>query len=239
MTSRDAVELVESAISNHGCFKKAAQHLDALPSDPAAVEVLLGAFRIGDAPPWLTAHLLGCIGHKSGYAAAREILFAAPGMLAESYAGVALAKIGGRSALDDLTGIIREAPKRVSREGAAYGLGHLASRQAVVVLLAACREELIGWDTAGGILATLPITAAEAIALLRSDDPRDVRLGTEVISMRDGARMEEPPSWSGHDLEQLSRVVQDSLRRSDVRMAPRKRRRLSDWVHRVSRGENR
>lgn len=114
MASNQALQIVDRVVANHASFKFAARDLEALAPDRSAVEALIGAWRSGTAPPWLVAHLLGCIGHDAGYAATREILLSAPGSLAESYAGVALAKIRGAGARADLAALLRMRPARAA-----------------------------------------------------------------------------------------------------------------------------
>src|SRR5262245_8536078 len=98
MPADTAGELIAKAVANHAFFKDVASELERLPPSRAAADAMANAFLAGTAPAWLTAHLLGCVRDKSSYALVREILLSAPGLLAESYAGPALARIGGASA---------------------------------------------------------------------------------------------------------------------------------------------
>lgn len=75
------------------------------------------AYRKDRVPAWLVAYLLGCIRAARGYDVAREVLLAAPGLSAESYAGPAMARIAGTSAHDDLAGLMIDAHKLRARVG--------------------------------------------------------------------------------------------------------------------------
>ena len=81
----------------------------------------------------------------------RAILLAAPRLLAESYAGPALAKIRGLEAHDELVRFTMQSPARRSREGAAYGLAHLGTGEAAAAIIDAAVSGAIGYQM-GGVL---------------------------------------------------------------------------------------
>lgn len=225
-----AVELVEKAVANHAFFKQVASKLERLPPDAAAANAVVAAFRKGEAPPWLTACLLGCIGHDAGYEVVREILLEAPGQLAESYAGSALVKIAGARAFDDLCGLLEGAAKLSSRKGAACGLGRLKSERATAVLLRAARAGAIPGHVAAWNLARLPLAPDQILELLHSSDPESLRLGTEivwaVIRGADASRL----TWLAANQRQLAAAVRLVLTNPTFKMAPRKRRVLTEWA---------
>ena len=152
MADESAAELVDRAIENVMAFKRVALLLDDLSPDREAADRLVRAFEEERAAPWLTAHLLGCIGHEAGYATVRQILVSAPGMSAEGYAGVALAKIRGDDAFDELVALMGGAVDRRSREGAAYGLGQLAATPDLALPIV-----IDALSSAGQLLEVLPL----------------------------------------------------------------------------------
>lgn len=172
------------AVENWACFKKASENLLKLPADELAAAYLTNAYEKELAPPWLTAHLLGCIGHELGYSTTRQILLNSHGMLSESYAGVALACIRGAEALPDLVQLMNEAPTKLARDGAAYGLKELAGARAVDALIRASREGLLRWNQAGGILAGLEIRPEVVLEMLKSKTERDFRVATGVVEFK-------------------------------------------------------
>jgi hypothetical protein len=224
MSDSRATELVRRVVANHASFKDSAKRLAALPPDPEAVDILLNAFNGGEAPPWLTALLLGQIGHASGYDVVRRILLTAPELLAESYAGVALARIGGPAVLDDLVNLMRNALKLKSREGAAYGLGHLGTPEAIHPVLLATRETLIRSSTGASILAKLPVRVDDAIGLLASPNARDPENATELIAWRVASSSHTGPFWSPTETLKLVSPLRRLLLRPHHRMALKKRR---------------
>jgi hypothetical protein len=144
LTGLSSVELVQRTITGEENFKAVAIEFESRPPDLAAAQRLVEAYREGRAAPWLTALLLGRLRASEGYPVTREILLAAPGQLAESYAGPAMARIRGEAAREDLLGIVmNEAPKR-SREGAAYGMALLRGPGVADEILAAFRAGRIG-----------------------------------------------------------------------------------------------
>ncbi len=156
------LELVDQAIESSRYFKIVSRAFEGrAPSAPAA-ERLIAAWEAGEAPAWLTAHLLGRIGHDLGYGTVRTILLGGHGSGSGSYAGSAMGRIRGAAAEADLTTILRNSAARRVREGAAYGLAEIGlgidavldaaadgqiPRGPAVVLLRARpdRCDLVGW----------------------------------------------------------------------------------------------
>ena len=123
-----ALELAETALADvaghgAGAWKQALLALEPMEPDAQAAAAVVAAYEAGRCPPWCAAALLGAIGHADGYATALAILRAAPGQLAESYAGPALVQMRGEAALADLAAVLEDdALPRRAHEGAAYGL---------------------------------------------------------------------------------------------------------------------
>lgn len=232
MTSVSSTKLVAAALANHAGFKHVAEELERRAPDADAAKALVDAHHAGTAPSWLVAHLLGCIGHEIGYAVVREILLSAPGMLAESYAGPALAKIRGERALPDLCVLLRDAPKQVSREGAAYGLARFRSTRAEIAVIEAATTGQIRWFTAANILARIPMALPRLVELFRSGDVAQLRLATEIFS----ATLLDPRSgesrWADDAAAALEPLVRAALANPELSMAPRKRAQLEKWVSR-------
>ncbi|HVK63645.1 MAG TPA: hypothetical protein VM694_04185 [Polyangium sp.] len=232
MMSDTSTKLVAIAIADRGQFKHVAAELERRTPDADAASALVEAYRAEEAPPWLAAHLLGCIGHELGYATVREILLRAPGLLAESYAGPALAKILGERALPDLCALLRDAPKQVSREGAAYGLGHLGSPSAEAAVLEAVTTGCIRWQTAASILARLPIAPRHLCGLLRSGEMDPWRLATEIVWLALHDADSGRSTWVHDVAAELRPMIRDVLANPALSMAPRKRTQLEAWVFR-------
>jgi len=228
LTDSRALELVEKVLSNDALFKLAARELESLSPDLRAAEVLIEAFRGGRAQPWLTAYLLGCIGHEAGYAVVREILLAAPRSLAESYAGVALAKIRGAGAFEDLAALLTEAPQRVSREGAAYGLRELGGPAAMAAVAAAGRDRHIKLDVAASILAA-SVTAELVLELLDSGGERGLAIVAVIIESR-LTTTETVEPWNPSESPGIVVAVRGSLERHGHGLSQLRRRHLDQWL---------
>ncbi|WP_437607670.1 hypothetical protein WMF20_43370 [Sorangium sp. So ce834] len=230
MMSDTSTKLVAAALADHARFKHVAAELGRRAPDADAAGALVDAYRAGEAPPWLVAHLLGCIGHEVGYALVREILLSAPGMLAESYAGPALAKILGEHALSDLCMLLRDAPKQASREGAAYGLARFRSPSAEAALLEAASAGRIRWHVAANVLADIPIAPSRLCELFRSGGIERLRLATEVVSaaLRDADG--GGSTWIYDVAAAVGPLVREALANPALSMAPRKRTQLEAWV---------
>lgn len=238
MRSVPSSELVDKALSDHSLFKAVGAELERRDSDEGAVQRLISAFRDGQAPAWLTAHLLGCMGHDIGYDTVFEILRSAPGLLAESYAGPALVKIRGARAFDDLRRLLNGAPKRRSREGAAWGLARLPSRDSADSLFDAAQLGLIGYQTAASVLASLPVDASRVRELLSREDPSAARLATEIlwVALTSPTRGRSVPDWLVSPSAEFVAALRDLLSAPNISMAPRKRREVAQWARTQLRG---
>ncbi|MGK3991101.1 hypothetical protein WME99_49090 [Sorangium sp. So ce136] len=230
MMSDTSSKLVATALADHRRFKHVAAELERRVPDADAASTLVQAYRVGEAPPWLAAYLLGCIGHEVGYATAREVLLTAPGLLAESYAGPALAKILGERALPDLCALLRDAPKQVSREGAACGLGRLGSPRAEEALLEAVTTGRIRWHIAAGVLARIPIAPRRLGELLRSGETVQLRLASEIVWVALHDANSGRSTWVHDIAAELGPMIRDVLVNPALSMAPRKRAQLEAWV---------
>ena len=169
---RDAQESLEKALDNHVHFKAASNQLLAAPPDEGQALRLVRAYEAGEAEPWFTAHLLGCIGHEAGYDTVLAILRSSPGALAESYAGVALTRIRGEAARVDLDRELVEGEKRQSREGAAYGLAALGGEAGGQPIVEAIRKRLIR-PQMGSVLDDIGLLGSLVLDLFESDSERD------------------------------------------------------------------
>lgn len=168
------------------------------------------------------------------YATAREILLSAPRQLAESYAGVALTKIGGPEALEDLKGLMISARDLHSREGAAYGLEALGLPEAAPAILEAVQTGKVKCETGGRILGRKFVNEETVIGLLQSGDKRQVRLATEIIdacvlAISSGYPSEPAKSFASSRSGTLLGALGLVLSNPDFTMAPRKRTRLCEW----------
>jgi hypothetical protein len=151
-------------------FKDIGARLEECAPDANVVPILDQAYREGRAQPWLTAYLLRSLRHESGYALAREILWAEPGNLAESYAATAMARMKGKQALPDLIEALHNAKRIRAREGAAYGICELGDESLVSVLLEAARAKRIRKRCPAGLVASLPRAEERLLEWLASDD---------------------------------------------------------------------
>jgi hypothetical protein len=171
MRRLSSLQLIESAIDQSGDWKDSSLELEERGADPESAAAVIEAYEEGRCPPWLAACLLGSIAHPNGYATALAILRAGPGMSAESYAGPALAKMLGDSALPDLEQVLAddEMPSWVHR-GAAHGLGLITDPRGLDVLLAAVDHQRIEIATAGFIAHERRTPADTLLAWLESND---------------------------------------------------------------------
>jgi hypothetical protein len=173
-------EIVERVAAHHPLFKEAARVFLEREPDDAAGMALVQAYRGGAAPAWMTAHLLGCLRAECGYDTVREILLAAPGLLAESYAGVAMARIRGFRARGELVALMGSAAHLQSREGAAYGVEQLRDPALVPAVYEAFRSGRLRKNTAAATIRNLDVSTATVTAWLASTDERDRSLGLEI-----------------------------------------------------------
>jgi hypothetical protein len=213
------VELVELALEqDSAAFKRVSAELEKREPCPAAAQVLVEAYRDGRAPAFLVAHLLGQLRAPIGYPVAREILLAGMGALTESYAGVAMGRIGGMAAREELLGIVTGGETRRIREGAAYGLGHIADLSLAEAVLAAFRAGHIRQFCAGRVVAALPGAASTIRAWLAGHDVHQ-----ETVAIEAASRLadEEVPMDRA-----LAQAIEDTLAARRVKVAPGERRRL-------------
>jgi len=110
-----SVTLVERAIDSVASFKHVQLVLAERPPDSEASEWLIAAYRSERAEPWLTAVLLRALRVPASLPVAREILARAHGLLSESYAGQAIARIGGDAARRALLEMLRPPHHRRTR----------------------------------------------------------------------------------------------------------------------------
>jgi len=206
-------QLVKIATEDASSFKPVGAELERRAPDPRAADALIDAYRKGAIPPWLVAHLLGCVRAAQGYEVAREVLLAAPGLLAESYAGPAMARIAGAAAHDDLVGIMMNAPRLRSREGAAYGLSVLKRPGTASLVLHAVQAGRVRRHPAAFIVGSLPdalpailewfssedetteamaLDAAFSLVTQTAGDP-DIGLAWAIRRTLDGGRVKQAP----------------------------------------------
>lgn len=175
-------EIVEHVAAHHLLFKKAGEVFQERPPDDVAGLALVQAYRRGVAPAWMAAFLLGCLRAECGYETVREILLAAPGLLAESYAGVAMVRIRGPRARGDLVALMSSAAHLRSREGAAWGVGELRDLALVPVVYDAFRSGHLRKNTTASVIRNMKVSTEMVTTWLRSTDERDRSLGVEIAS---------------------------------------------------------
>lgn len=230
MRPSTSTQLVAIAIAQHSRVKDVSAKLERLPPSARAAAVLIDAYRTGKAEPWLVAHLLGCVRSKVGYATVHEILLSAPGGLAENYAVGALTEILKERAIPELCTVLRDAPKRASREAAAFALGHFNSPAAEVALLEAFRAGRIRWETAAAALRNVPIAAWRLTDLFRSGETADLRLAVDIVSTALDSHDRRPTSWVHNGVAQFRPLIRSALANPDLKMSPAKRAHLTAWV---------
>jgi hypothetical protein len=211
-------EIVERVVALHLLFKKAGEVFQEREPDDAAGVVLVQAYRGGVAPAWMTAYLLGCLRAECGYGTVREILLAAPGLLAESYAGVAMARIRGARARGELVTLMCSAEHLRSREGAAYGVGERRDPALVPVVYDAFHSGRVRKRTAAAIIRNLGVSTATVTAWLRSTDERDRSLGVETAFFMEGIKSDQ----------MFAQTVKAAL--STVSLSPRWRKRIEEKI---------
>ena len=232
--SRSPEGLVELALERRMVFKFVGIELGSRAPDAGAARRLVSEYADGDAEPWMTAHLLGCIGHELGYATVVAILESAPGSLAESYAGPAMAKIRGVAAFDDLVRVMNASPKRRSREGAAYGLLRLQHPPAAAAVLEAASSGQIRYSM-GAALVDQPLDDADVTPLI-SGNERERRVAIAYIdrlissSTHEGRRGTQLEGRLESCRDRWLEPVRQLLADPDFRMAPRQRAALSRWA---------
>jgi hypothetical protein len=216
MSSRD---LVLCTLAHHASCGPVGEILQRREPDDQTARVVVEAYEAGRAPAWLTAYLLGCLRGRVTYALVRGLLESAPGLSAEVYAGVAMARIAGMGARGDLLDLMRHGQHRRSREGAAYGLGELRDPTVAPSLVAALREGRIERLCAGSVIASLRVPGAELAAWLRSPDEVERTAAIDAVfhlSAQLGGLRDAP----------LARAAREALRAGTVRLSPSTREML-------------
>lgn len=185
--SGSPLELVEIVLAEvngtaTGAWKLALLELKTFAPDAESAARVVRAYESGRCEPWCAASLLGAIGHPDGYATALSILWSAPGALAESYAGPALARMRGDEALSDLAAVLDDdsLPQR-AHEGAALGLSTLSDSRADDVLLAAVDRGRVRTSVAGAVACERGIPSARLISWLRGTDSRRRNLAAWTV----------------------------------------------------------
>jgi hypothetical protein len=207
-------------------FKQAGSILSSRPPDEDAAALLLEAYKAKRAPPWLTAQLLGCLRARSTYSAAREILLNAPGLLAETYAGVAMARIAGLDARVDLLELLRRAEHWRSRQGALYGLAALRDPSLAPLIRDAVRDGFILCRDAGAVLSGLDVPTKVLVEWLASADDvsRQVALDTVFhLSAKLGGLRDLP----------LALAARRAMSLGTVKVAPRTRKMLEERIDKL------
>ena len=213
LSSRDIVRVV---VEKHLRFKTAGLVFEEREPDDESARDLIAAYREGRSPPWMTAYLLGCLRAPSAYETVKQILTTAPRLLAESYAGVAMARIRGAGAEADLREIMFDGSELRVREGAAYGLSKLDRVELVPAVRDALARKRIRRATAAHVLRCLHISVSDVLTLLRSTDEAERALGMDL-------------AWFVLERSQAPDVIsliQTAM--STVHLAPRTRRQLEE-----------
>jgi hypothetical protein len=209
-------EIVERAAGRPLLFKQAGEIFQEREPDDVAGSALVHSYRDGLAPAWMTAYLLGCLRAECGYDTAREILLAAPGLIAESYAGVAMVRIRGVRARADLVTLMCSAAHLPSREGAAYGVGELRDPALVSVVHEAFRSGRLRKNAVAPVVRRLGVSTATVSAWLGSTDERDRSLGVETALFMDEIKSDQA----------FARAAKAAL--STVPRSPRRRRSIEE-----------
>ena len=183
LTALDAVELVDAAIEDLLSFKKVGLRLEGMQPDEQAAKNLIAAFNRQRCEPWLAAFLLGCIGHSAGYQTVKDILLSNARSSSESYAGVAMAKIHGVRAYEDLRQILFGDHSRKVCNGAAYGMVETASTRLLNDLLTAFSEGRLSRRDVSGHAANCNPDDEWLLDLVRSSDPNQHKLASAIIEI--------------------------------------------------------
>lgn len=179
LASLSAEGLVDLVVEDGGRhFKRVSAELEGRLPSRAFARGLADAHERGDAPGWLVAHLLGQNGHEAGYETVRAVLLAGQRMLSESYAGIAMGRIRGQAAVEDLVEVMREGDTKWVREGAVDGLAHLEAAGQLDVVVEAVRARAISPRAAASYLDSVRPGDAELLAWLRDPDPRVARMAS-------------------------------------------------------------
>jgi len=221
----NAIELIDAVVEDHASFKRVGPKLEAMPPDEAAAKRLIRAYKSESVPPWLTAYLLGCVGHAAGYKTAKQILLDNPGLSAESYAGVALAKIRGTEAYRDLKTIIFDDERPKVRRGAAHGLAHRRESDVIPVFIDAFRTKRLPHNDVSWHIAQCGPDDSTLVSLLSNSDGREQKLGcaiADILLWSDGGFT--PPGRA------VARCAYSLLCRDSLAFNKRMFERLSNWA---------
>lgn len=115
-------DLVAAVLGRHALIKDVGPILEGRAPSESSAGLVVSRYEGATCPPWLAAHLLGCIGHSLAYDTALEILEEAPGALAENYAAAALVTMSPTRASNDLVRIVHKSERKASRDAAAWAL---------------------------------------------------------------------------------------------------------------------
>lgn len=178
-------ELVTDAVADRRSFKDVGRKLEELPPDAEAAKTVVAAYGNGQAEPWMTAYLLGCIGHEAGYDTTRAILLGGYRQLSESYAGVALALIRGAAAYEDLRSVVFSEAEGKVRRGAAYGMVKLKPPGIIDDLLDACDQKRLPRTDVAHHLSKCEVPDARLLKLLLGQSERVQRLALGIIASLD------------------------------------------------------
>ena len=236
-------DLVMEVVREQSLSRDVAQELGKRPPSRTAAELVIDAYRRGEASPYLTAELLGACRDKAGYATAREILLAAPRRCSNESAGVALAKIDSHSALQDLINIMHNAPERGSREGAAYGLNALGLSEAAPAILDAVLSHKISILTGGWILGhTFPDESVVLSLLDSAERNRTKKVAANIVascieSIPINATLDRVPALLSRPSPPLIEALERVLSDTNITMSPYSRKRIRSWLNNRSHGD--
>lgn len=225
-----SVELVRMAIDEPKRARLIAMVLAGhTPKEPPA-GMLVAALDAGSIAPELGAELLGAVGHRSGYRTLRTMLFEPERASAAEAAAVAMARVLGPNATDDLLLALRAGPSREAREGAAWGLAELDDPHSAATIGEAGRDGRIRARVAARCIARLPFDPGEWLAQLQADDLAAKRLATEVVYVlvrqADERAQEQLDALGEAGRRAVRRVLEDE----DLYLLPDKRDALESWV---------
>ena len=226
LAEMDAVALVDAAIEDRTRFKKIGMELDAMQPDEHAAQKLIAAFRRHRCEAWLTAYLLGCVGHRVGYETAKSILLSNAGSSSESYAGVAMAKMLGVAAYDDLREIVFGDHHRKIRQGAAYGMADTSSSRLLDDLLAALDEQRLSRKDVSWHAARCNPTDDWLLDLISSNSVQHQKLACATIEL-----MVSPNSTHRTPGHLVASSVQKLLNDQSFSINPKRRDNLLEWIN--------
>lgn len=193
LAGETALDFVNAAIDRNLLFKQAADALDKLEPSEEAAKRLIAAYENDDAPGWLVAFLLGQNGHPCGYATVKSILEAHLGQGASSYAGVAMVRLIGREAINDLRKLLRTADHPRVRRGSAYGLAELQDEKLIDDFVAALREDGLPRHDAAAHVAHSGASDELLLSWLDGEDPLLRGLACHVVAVLDKQKWRRRP----------------------------------------------